>query len=328
VDRRVAGIGLLVVVIAAALVLSTLIRPGLPGTASVSPLPAPPSPGSCIRAEGSEQVVVDCSEPHTGEVSAAWSNWAPEVADKDQDGLRLICRAAGADYLGVSVAEWTSWPAASPATSSYAGSTRRGFALPELGETWSPVPVLVGTSVVGGPTWQDPLGYRACTVRIRDLTAEPPYSAASVTAPVAEILAATPRPDFLRLCYNGRPQEVTSCTAIHTGEVLAMSTVTIPATPGAADPVDDDARYQTCVRLAADATGSTDPTFGKRLMVGVRGESSSPGLTDVGGAIVSERTVRMWCTVEAVGDHWLTGSVIGVGSAGPSLCPDVGRYCR
>jgi hypothetical protein len=96
-ERRLAGVVLLLVALTVVVSVPRLLEPGLVARPAALPLPAPPAIGACL--DLSVRVTqVSCAQPHAAEVTA---RWAADAAGRPSGDAESRCRAAAFSYVGL-----------------------------------------------------------------------------------------------------------------------------------------------------------------------------------------------------------------------------------
>lgn len=290
-ERRLAGILLLLMALVAAIALPILAGKPVAGTPVAAVVPEPPPVGSCVGQidfadTGSAArttarplpvaTVVPCSGYISGEIiSVTATKKAPAVSTLDEyDQANPSCRSQVEKYLGTTA-----------------------------------------TTVIGGVEWNLNIEVDVTTVgpNAHDRAAGRSWSACVLSA-ADQIYPATPLrlswqsgtlPDAFGLCWaenlvqHGVP---TNCTSAHRTQQIGYGFVSEASDSGtgivsSATPAEILAG---CAKLAATVLKVADPTRGGALTIKVVDDSS-------GAPYVQ-------CAVAVVGDHKLTGSLIGIGN--------------
>jgi len=293
--RKVAGVALVAAALIAAVAAGPRLGPGQPGTAVVGGLPQSPLVGTCLADDVDSLREVSCQAPHVAEVTMAWSAWDPTLTATERNALRAGCRGAARTYLG-----------------GVPGPAAKSFAISAASDGWRPLPLILTSDVVSGPTRNDPIGYGACVLRVQ------PTEGAYATTPtvvgrVADLMPMNRRPDALRSCYVVRdplPPPI-PCRTWHLGEVLAVQVISVGDASDVPVALADAGRLAECAEQAALEIGVADPTFGGRLRVAVDGQVLGAATASSGSGLAIRTTVQLRCLIEVV-DGRLTDSVIGL----------------
>ena len=98
-ERRLAGMVVLLVALTLVLAVPWLLAPQAVARPSALPLPAPPPIGACLRLDAAV-TEVPCTAAHDAEVTARWPAGA---ADRPTDSGDSRCRAAAFEYVGLAL---------------------------------------------------------------------------------------------------------------------------------------------------------------------------------------------------------------------------------
>lgn len=280
-DRRLSGMVVLLLAVCAVIVGPQILRPGTAGQASAAPLPAPPAVGTCVNLQQRGHTLVDCTEPHDGEVFTTWTADDPQ---RPVGRHSLACTDELADHFG---------------------------AEPTRLHGWDLTIVNVSTRLIRAPR-ADRLGDRgwaACLIR--------PYDRSRYTGTVTGLTPdAVQRPGVFGACSSGPLHFQLPCTNPHTIERLGTTAglLTKAAAVELAEnglPPALDARLRAgCHDVVRDVTGNTDPTYGSRLTVDVVRSSLVPAISPSREAVA----YSVDCVVTS-GEAALTDSVVGLGDA-------------
>jgi hypothetical protein len=255
-----AGVVLLALALFLVLVVPAILNPGLRGKASMVPTPAPPPIGTCVllppRGASAAIQVVDCAEPHDGEVTKTWRA-GDRVTAKDwvEPSKRYFLRAGGsARFTFFQCFGWNS---------DYVGI-----------ETVA-LDGLLGTDewLLAPPLYDGRLIYSSPRQRASDFG----WSACVVTPATGSSYSGTIR-NAGRSTSMDRPDEYLTCLARSDYGAVEMAYRTC-ADPHLLEPIALDADVENdltpevaqrdCERIVRTVTGSDDPTFGGRVRVSV-----------------------------------------------------------
>ncbi|MET3807309.1 hypothetical protein ABIB25_004332 [Nakamurella sp. UYEF19] len=294
-DRRIAGVLLLVVALVATLAVPDVVGRSLAGAPSPEQIAAPPAVGSCVGAitgsgpartgadarpsvTGSQPVatVVPCTGRVMGEIiSVTVANPRQVVTLQEYDEVHPSCRSQVETYLGTTATTTLS------------------------GVQWSRS-IYVDVATVGpdghdraaGRTWT------ACVMTAVDQT----YP---VTASLKSSWTTRSLPDAYGLCWFDdvvQLGEPVACTSPHRTQQLGYGLVSSPTDSGTSivSAVGYDAILAGCRTLAASVMDAADPTRG--------------GSLDVRVVVSRSGAPYVQCAVSATGSKKLTGSVIGLGT--------------
>ncbi len=297
------GLCLLLVAGLAALTIRAVMAPGLAGSATAAPMPLPPAVGSCVVLDGASVSVVQCAEPHSGEVVMSWSagvDPADAVAPEADSRVTFsVVRSlpSGSDR---GCAGWTQ---------QYTGWTR--YLAEHRNDLWfPPEPLAVGRMLAApaGAGLPD-RHWVACVA----LTADPLYI--GTIRGVAQDYEAD-RPDAVAVCVTTQHAKVAfpQCAQAHTTELLASVALTQQMMMSHTVAVDHTSVqvHQLCLKMATQLTGNRDPTYGGQLEVVTESVWQQTPQASVAG-------VPSWvipdCLIRVVGSGELVGSVIGLGDS-------------
>ncbi len=295
-DRRLAGIVVLILALAAIVVVPSLDGRRVAGSAGAITFQDPPAVGDCLRSPIPATVLSPgmapevpviatdlgpCEGSVSGEVVAFWPT--PAIA-RSAPSSRFggPCYPQAAQFAGLDIS--------TPRTTDIPGAPPGGLV------RWKPTISFRAVQLVPGEQEQRAgRNWTACLVVPSDETSYEGTLRNAVTAGM---------PDGFGLCWNGtdldRMPEFLSCGEPHeaemvsTGWVRDRSTVTIPEVADA------------CAGIAGRLMGSTDPTRGGQLrVVADRMTSQTDGR--------SNGPLTVACFVTAAAGQQLSGSVIGLG---------------
>ena len=295
-DRRWAGVVLLVAAVAAAVVIGNLRSKQVAGSAAAAPLPDPPSVGVCLgQFSGfgypAEAPVVPCDRPHFGEVAAVMPGALPEVtsagAYDDPNSPNNACPRETNGYLGIAEDVSTSELAWQQTAAVGAELIQPTELERKMGSAWVACAAAVGGADLPLQPYDGTLRNAATTGRYPSVLATCPLSAEQPT-----------------LNQN--------CDYPH--EMESFGTITVQKT------IDDLAAITgTCTDLAQTRTGLTDPTADGRMTVAVlQNESAKSYVVEVpsSGAdpttITPMQTITYYCVLRTTGAHRLTGPLLGL----------------
>ena len=290
-DRRVAGLVVLVATLISMLVLGGITGREVAGSAVLTPAPAAPQAGDCVRQSDVEWIPISCTSPHTAEVVQGWTALSTpgiDVYDK--------CITAARQYLPPPPEDGT--PSA----------------------TWSAPPVMSTTMLVSGPgrdqvshwSWQ------ACVIRpiISD------ENHAGYRGRLRDVTSTGNLPVELRRCFV-RPGTLgvvgISCAQGHLGEILAARQLRVFTSSDQLDDTSTNPEVNAqCRGIARRATATSDPTYGGRLAVVVNLHATGMGfvvsIASRGEVSQSYVLYEASCSVESVSGHELYASVVGLGA--------------
>ena len=279
-QRRAAGLVVLLLALAAMLALPQLFRPGLAGQASAAPMPEPPPLGACVDFEEQTPHVVDCATLHDGEVSA---RWLADDPDRPRRRDTTACDDALDGYLGrSSLIQVEGWDLAAPNI-----HTR---------PIWAPRAERV-----------ERRGWSACVLRPANLTG---YSGT-----LGSLTGSGRWPGAFGQCGTVNRGAAVPCTAPHSLELLGTTSGIMPVGPGteltsSGVPVNfAGALEERCFRLAQQLTSATDPTYAQQLTV----EMTVVGSPAMGGSLSGYRSFSAGCKLTS--RQLLVDSVLGLGDA-------------
>ncbi len=295
-DRRWAGIVLLVAAVAAAIVLGSLRTKQVPGSASAAPAPDPPSVGNCLGEFGGSNYpdqapVVPCDRPHFAEVVAVMPDALPEVASAgsydDPDSPINACPRETNRYLGI-------------ADDAYISDL-----------VWHQTAQVTGTLIQ--PTELDRMlgsGWVACAAAVggADLSLQP-YDGTLRNAATTGHL-----PPMLATCPLSTEQLSLNQHCDHPHPMESFGTITV------AKKIDDLAAVTaSCADLVKARTGLADPAAGGRMTVAVLQDKSTDNyVIEAPGSGAEPTTVTLtqmatyYCLVRTTGTHELTGPLLGL----------------
>jgi hypothetical protein len=295
-DRRWAGIVLLVAAVAAAVVVGSLRSKQIAGSAAPAPISEPPAVGDCLgqlSGYGYPEVapVVPCDQPHFAEVAAVMPRALPEVASAesfdDPNSPNNACPRQTSRYLGLGGEASTSESEWQPTATVGAVLIGPSELQRKMGSAWVVCAVAVGGADL-------PLqGYQGT---LRDAAATGHYPSILATCPVS--------PEQLSLNQNcDYPHDMESfgyrSAKKKIGDITAATT--------------------SCAELVKRATGLSDPTAGGRMTVVVlpdeTAQSYSVETPEAAGDVTIYRLTPgygYFCLVRATGQHDLTGPLLGL----------------
>jgi hypothetical protein len=315
VDRRWGGALVLVVAVIAALAGNARTK-HLAGDAERGPVPGPPHVGDCLlESPGSVRWGTfdgdQSSADPPGGMAAYPSLRLGDCATRRFGEVAGVV-ADGSDRRRTYQEAWGD-PTSPESTCSalidaYLGTPQVSAAPP----TWSPAPytalVLVGPSDLQRADGQHWLGCVAAGV---DGTGNP----AAYTGSVRGTLRSLRFPSQLAECLERQPSTAgvtaVGCDRPHKAELLAIGY------SDAKRAVDTDDADLGCADLARSMTGLADPAAVGWLRVRTLAVQLPP---DPNTADSSTANPTQWyCTIEPVGDHVLTGPVLGLGDGPPPV---------
>ena len=296
-DRRPLGLGVVLVVLVAALLTPTLLGRRTSGTAVAVPIAAAPQIGDCLFdirrvagfagvADGSS-TVVPCTSAHHGEIITQTATIGATATSRRGGGQLpnlAACATTAYWYLGVrpldemgqrsnSLGAW--WPA-------FAADfemLRPGPLQQRVGQSWS-------ACVLTSP---------------HDL----------LIGSVAHLFGGTPRASPIALCSataNIELYKSVSCNQPHATEIMGWRVADRSS-------ADEASLRQSCAELAVRMTGRTDPEADGELQIAVVVIRSTEGPVREGWGPGHSGPYRAACTVGTAGPRLLTGSVGGLGAA-------------
>jgi hypothetical protein len=295
-DRRLAGIVVLILALAAVVVVPSVDGRRVAGTAVATTFPDPPAVGDCLRAPLPASVLSPgpvpevrvtaadlgpCEGSVSGEVVAFWATPAiAQAAPSSRFGGP--CYPQAAEFAGLDVS--------TPRSTDVPGAPSGGLV------RWKPTISFQAVQVVPGE--EEQRAGRTWTACLVVPSGEPSYQGTLRNA-VTEGM-----PAGFSLCWNGtdldRMPEFLPCGQPHEAELVATgwvrdrSTVTIPEVGEA------------CAGIAGRLMGSADPTRGGQLrVVADRMTAQADGRSD--------GPLTVACFVTSAADQQLSGSVIGLG---------------
>lgn len=290
VDRRIAGVLLLLLALAVAIALPVLSGKPIPGTAIAAPIAEPPAVGSCVGE-------FDYPEPGTGTSAARTLPVAavvPCAGDVAGEVIFVTTRAAAPQISTLNEFDQAN-PTCRSQVEKYLGAT--------------------ATAVIDGVEWNLNLDVDVVTVgpNARDRAAGRTWSACVLTAADQTYPATSLRsswqsgtlPDAFGLCWaenlvqRGVP---TNCTSPHRTQQIGDGFVAQAADSGTGivSSATPEQVAASCRQLAGTVLKTADPTRGGALTVKV--------VDDTTGAPYVQ------CAVAVTGDRKLTGSLIGIGN--------------
>lgn len=299
--RRLVGLVVLVVALTAVLVAGPLAGVGLRGTASAAVIPLPPPVGSClVIGDDGAATVVDCAEPHTGELAMTWRAGVTPVdaGPTGRDPHFSVAR---------SITDPRTDPRCTGWAQRYTGWDR--YLAQHADDLWlAPQPLTTGRSVRApiDPALPE-LGWTGCAA----VTADPTYLGSLRDTAFVPRPTPDPRPAAASVCLTSTDSGLTftSCSQPHNTELLGSVALTqqmmfdrsVTVEHSAAEVLDG------CRELAAVRTGRTDPTFGGRLEV-VAESIYQRSLRD------QRPSPSAWlipdCLIRVVGTGSVTGSLV------------------
>jgi hypothetical protein len=305
--------------------------------------PQPPAVGGCLDLDGDKARTVPCSGPHDAEVTRAFGPLDPMATAVSQDPVYDACRAAAPGYLGPAAGgtpvpgqtDWdylplayTTRPLAAP-PDQRAG--RYGWVVCAV---LPAIPVRYRGTVHGVPVTDAPAAYRTCL--------DSDDQAVSCVLPhAAEVLAAlnaTAHWGWQPIIRIGADQLSGSADA-RAQQLADLAARLAAAQRLSTRPAAGDWLNQ-CMQLAGTLAGTDDPSYGGLLGFGVGpvagGASTITGSVTVAVQGADDPTpdpgadglpppssmvtlTPQVCTVHAVGDRQLDGSLVGRGVAPPPL---------
>ena len=296
-DRRPLGLGVVFVVLAAALVTPTLLGRRITGTAVAVPIAAAPQVGDCLldsrQDPGSAGVangaptVVPCTSRHDGEIITQTATIGATAASRRGGGQvpsLAACATTAYWYLrGASAGR--SGPAVRFIGCVVAGIRRR---FPDA------APRRVQLRV--GQSWS------ACVLMS-------PHGL--VTGSVAHLYGGTPRASPIALCSATSDIKLymsVSCDQPHATEIIGWRVADQSL-------ADEASMRQSCSELAVRMIGRTDPEANGELQIAVVVIRSTEGPVREGWGPGHSGPYRAACTVGTAGPRLLTRSLSGLGAA-------------
>lgn len=284
--RRAVGALTLIVALALLLVMPKLLSSGVGGTAVAAPLPTGPAVGSCVLGWPRAVQVVDCGQPHAGEVV--------ELVSPQDVARAMVCGVSTEAYLA-------------------APSEANLRVQPSLDRDWQNAVMRYDHKVLLAPPAETlgGLRWRACMIFP---TSGLPYtgSVRSVGAGGSDV------PDAFRTCLSAANDRV-ACTEPHRSELLGE--MSLPALAGLlADPEFDPAVQESsrwpagCTKFGSNIVGGTDPTRGGTLDY-VVDTTQGRTLSYLGPTGVALSMAIPQCTAQYRGPTRLIGSLVGLGDA-------------
>jgi hypothetical protein len=281
IDRRLLGVALLAVLVAAGSIAHAVAGWQTPGTAVTAPPPAEPVTGTCLgRMTDDVQLAapvdmvqaVPCADPHSSEIffvgSLVGSDY-PFRADRELIGTAEMQRAQRVCH----------------------DKARRYLGEFEDNARWRVAPrTYTKVSVPSRAAWG--LGQRWFTCQVVPDVHDGPIEFAGT---IAGARAAVHPPAILGTCANAVGGAVMTCTAPHLTEQLTDAPA--PRTFRVLKSEDVPSR-PSCMALAATIIGTSDPTFGGQLLI-----------TD------HQEVLAQSCWAESANGTPLVESLIGHGAA-------------
>ncbi len=270
--------------VAAIVFVPAMLSAGVVGQPVVAAMPTPPAVGSCVAFVQRQPTVVDCAQPHRGEVTASW---AAEDPQRLVDATPMGCMEATARYLGA--------------------------LQPAVVDGWTLEVLRTTDRLIAAPATDrvEDYGWNACLVRAPDRQL--------YTGVLTDLGSAVDRPAVFGRC--GLDSEVVNCTLPHTSEQLGSTVGIWSDTIADRAAADRDqaigASLQAgCQQLAAQLTGNDDPTYGGQLAVDISVEEIWSNQTD-GDPQIFGTNYQAVCSLVYAGPvgQTLTGSVVGLGTA-------------
>ncbi len=294
---RLAGLGVVVAVLIAALLIPLRFGHRIAGIATTLAIPSAPRVGACLRgmAQSSDPSadlepaaqVVRCDRPHDAEIitqNDAFGDPSAGMAVRVRRPNLAACAASAYKYLGVHpldvrgqrstvLGPW--WPAFAASFQMLGPGSLQRFA----GQLWEAC-VMIGSY---GP----------------------------LVGNTADVLADAPGRLPIALCAPSSTvvlHQSASCDQPHPTEILGWRVA-----DAAIDPVTSFA--SSCQRLAERMTGMTDPTADGLLEVGVVVLRAPDGVVREGWGPGHSGPYRAACTIRTASTRMLTASLIGLGTA-------------
>lgn len=288
-DSRWAGVFVLELAVVMMLAVSWFSAEPLGKRASRAPLPEPPTVGSCLRV-GTTVDRVPCGGDHDAEVVASWRADDPLVLAVSTFSGYLQRQFEGPDRsmggLPDEIVE-KCWSAA-------AGYVRPAATASQ--EDWLPVSPTVQPAIIAAPADEGTGRWRwlscvAVAIDDRSWSGSLRWQSDQPTLRPAALAAS---------CGNDDTGPQIRCDRKHRWEVLGW--------PGRATGSTSDQLVDSCLLLAAQLTGRSDPTFGGQIDIRVITQLPVP------------RTSALpICVATVRGERDLVGSLIGIGGAGLPL---------
>ena len=296
-DRRPLGLGVVFVVLAAALVTPTLLGRRITGTAVAVPIAAAPQVGDCLLdsrqdpgsagvADGSP-TVVPCTSRHDGEIITQTATIGATAASRRGGGQvpsLAACATTAYWYLGVHPLDGVGQRSVSlgawwPAFAADFQMLRPGALQLRVGQSWS-----------------------ACVLMS-------PHGL--VTGSVAHLYGGTPRASPIALCSATSDIKLymsVSCDQPHATEIIGWRVADQSL-------ADEASMRQSCSELAVRMIGRTDPEANGELQIAVVVIRSTEGPVREGWGPGHSGPYRAACTVGTAGLRLLTRSLSGLGAA-------------
>lgn len=340
--RRLVGIAVLLLALVGVIVVNQRQGRQVPGH-PVADWPQPPPVGSCLDVDGDNPRTVPCSGPHDAEVTRTFGPLDPMATAVSQDRVYDACRAAASGYLGPA-ADGT--PVPGRPTWDYlplAYTTRPVAAPPDqragrygwvVCVVLPAIPVRYQGTVQHVPVSDAPAAYRTCLDAGDD-------AISCVLPHAAEVLAAlnaTANWGWQPIIRIGADQPPGSADT--RAQQLADLAERLAAAQRLSTRLGAGDWLNACMQLAGTLAGTDDPTYGGLLGFGVgpvRGGASTiagtvtvvvlgtddpapdPGTDGLPPPSSLVTVAPQVCTVQALGDRRLDGSVVGRGDAPPPL---------
>jgi len=296
-DRRPLGIGVVLVVLTAALVTPIFSGHRIGGRAAAVEIAAQPVVGDCLldirRDPGSAGVadgqptVVPCTVPHHGEIITQTATMAAAPTSRSGGGQvpsLAACAKTAYWYLGVHPLDWVGQRSVSldswwPAFAADFGMLRPSPLQRRVGQSWVACVMTSPHGLIRGST--------------------------------AHLYGGTPRPSPIALCSPTAEivlYESVSCDRPHATEIVGWRVADQSSAHQATF-------EQSCTELVGRMTGRTDTGADGALRVAVAIIRSTDGLAREGWGPGHSGPYRAACTIGTAGPRLLTGSVIGLGDA-------------
>ncbi len=281
---------------------SHLLGAGVRGRASADVVPLPPPVGSCVAiAPDAGATVVDCDEPHAGEVAMTW-----------RAGVQPVTVGTPARHPQFSVVRSISDPASDSRCTGwavrYTGWDR--YVARHDDEFWlAPQPLVVGRLIRAPLDGAIPqLAWTGCAT----ITADATYVGSIRDAAFSPREQATGvRPAGVSVCLSASDAGLRflSCAVPHNAELLGSISLSaqmmVQRSVTLQQPAAEIARG--CAALAAGRIGRADPTFGGRLEIATE-SLWQRSLRE------QKPTTSAWlipdCLIRVAGDGYLIGSVV------------------
>lgn len=297
--RRLIGLAVIVAAVVATLAAAPLLGVGVRGAASAAAIPLPPPVGSCVLiADDDTATVVDCAEPHTGEIAMTWRAGVTPV-DAGSLGRTPHFSVTRSITHADADPRCTGW------AQRYTGWDR--YLARHDDDLWLPPQPLTVGRMVRAPALPD-LAWTGCAA----LTADPSYVGSIRDAAFAPRPGTTTtRPAGVSVCLSSTDTGLTfgSCSEPHNVELLGSISLSQQMMAQRSVTLDHTAAEITagCADLAADRIGRVDPTFGGTLEV-VTESVWQRSLGDQPPA--SSSWLIPDCLIRVVGPGTLTGSLV------------------